>query len=362
MKASILVVDDQETILLSTKVKLESQGFEVDTASGGEKALARIQEKSYDIVLLDVNMPVMNGVQVLEFITSKYPYSDVMMLTAFDDFTVASECLKKGAKDYLLKPIDLSELVLRINLLLRARASERAFSDLREFWQSTVLFDVFGSLRSVRFVLDDAVESMKAVLPEKEMLLIQHARMLNDRIVQTLRESVKVTELTEGSFLFGQAEIDLTALLNKIIDRYEPCGERRGIVLTRVFDNNLPHVKCDAERMEQVVNSIFESALESLKTGKTMNVTLSKSSIGLYGEPSNYVVCAIEYPYEIPAGKDLQTVLQGKELDLKNVDGTSAIGVFNLAISRRLVEAQGGSFLYEVKESQVNVKFALPLE
>ena len=154
MKASILVVDDQIAIAVSTQKKLSTQGFDADSAVSGEEALARIEQKNYDIVLLDIMMPIMNGIQVLEFITAKHPDTDVMMMTAFEDYSMAAECMEKGAKDYLLKPLDFTELASRIHSLLRVRDAEHRFSDLRNFWQSTVLFDVCGPLQSIRFILN----------------------------------------------------------------------------------------------------------------------------------------------------------------------------------------------------------------
>ncbi len=362
MKASILVVDDQETIAMSTKAKLMSQGFDVDTAGNGEEALDRIQAKSYDIVLLDINMPRMNGVQVLEFITAKHPYSDVMMMTGFDDFTLATECLKKGAKDYLLKPMDLTELVARINSLLRARASEHQYTDLRNFWQSTVLFDVFGSLQSVRFILNHAAESLKSVLPEKDVLLLSHARSLNDRITQTLKDSVKVTDLAEGSLLFRQVDIDLGYLIKQIFDRYEPCILQKGIVFQQSNDPKLPRVKCDAERIEQVVNSIIENGIETSNPGDLFSVAISKSQVGLYGEPSEYAVCKIEYSNHSITPENLLAILSEKEVAWKNISPTIGVSTFNLAISRRIIEAQGGSFQVESGEKgRIQVRFALPL-
>jgi CheY-like chemotaxis protein len=91
MKSSILVVDDQAAIALSTQKKLRAYGFDVDAAESGEEALTLIEKKNYDIVILDIMMPNMNGIQVLEFITAKHPYSDVMMMTAFEDYSMAKE-------------------------------------------------------------------------------------------------------------------------------------------------------------------------------------------------------------------------------------------------------------------------------
>ena len=190
MKASILVVDDQIAIALSTQKKLTAQGFVVDIATSGEEALTRIEQNKYDIVILDIMMPIMNGIQVLEFITTKHPYSDVMMMTAFEDYSMATECMEKGAKDYLLKPLDYTELVSRINALLRVRDSEHRFADLRNFWQSTVLFDVFGPLKSIHFTLNHAIESLESVIPAKDIALLSNARALNDKITRMLKESV----------------------------------------------------------------------------------------------------------------------------------------------------------------------------
>jgi YesN/AraC family two-component response regulator len=128
MQSSILVVDDEDSLRLGMKARLESQGFTVDTAANGEEAMGKIQEQNYDLVLLDINMPFVNGIQVLEFITAEHRDTDVIMLTGFSDFSLAMECLKKGAKDYLVKPIDTSELVARLKSFLRALRKKRTMS------------------------------------------------------------------------------------------------------------------------------------------------------------------------------------------------------------------------------------------
>jgi|WetSurMetagenome_2_1015567.scaffolds.fasta_scaffold151827_2 DNA-binding response OmpR family regulator len=385
MKASILVVDDQLAIALATKKRLMDQGFEVDTASNGEEALTRIEQKNYDIVLLDVNMPIMNGIQVLEFITAKHPYSDVMMMTAFDDYSLASECLKKGAKDYLLKPIDYTELVSRINSLLRVRDSEHRFVDLRNFWQSTVLFDVFGSIQSIQFILNHAIESMMSVVPEKDLALLAHARDMNSKITQTLKNSTTVndhavcdrwnrcancalkdhvqeTDVAEGVFLHGQSDTNLGALIQRVVDRYEPCFREKEIVFQQVTDPQLPLVKCDPERVEQVVNSIFETGIVLSKPKDRMNIALSTSAADAEGVPSACVVCTIQYSNRATIPQDLLNGLTEQATEWKNIDNALTANTMNLAISRRILEAQGGAFEIGASEdNRLQIKFTLPL-
>jgi DNA-binding NtrC family response regulator len=102
MTGKILVVDDEDTLRLTLKTRLVSSGFEVDTARDGEEALEKIGATSFDVVLLDINMPRMDGIMTLDYIMRDHPETDVIMLTGFADFTTAIDCLKKGAKDYLV--------------------------------------------------------------------------------------------------------------------------------------------------------------------------------------------------------------------------------------------------------------------
>ena len=387
MKASILVVDDQAAIVLSSQYKLKSQGYDVDTAENGEEALTRIEQKNYDIVLLDIKMPLMNGIQVLEFITAKHPYTDVIMMTALDDYSMATECMEKGAKDYLLKPIDLTELVSRINSLLRVRDSEHRFSALRNLWQSTVLFDVLGSLRSIQFIMNHTLESMKSVLPEKDRALLSHALDINDRIAQILRESTKVNDFavcnrshkcadcalkdkenvkeydrTDGFFLLRQAGTDISLLIKRIADRYESCILEKKIVYKQVNGSKLPLVKCDAERVEQVMNSIFEIGIDASKQDDPLSVVLSKSEVGLNGEQSECAICTIEYSNHSMTPKGLLIGMTEKETEWKNINNTITESTLDLAISRRIIEAQGGAFQVNASEdNRIQIKIALPL-
>src|SRR3989338_1369982 len=122
MNEKILVVDDEESLRLSMKFKLKSAGFDVDVAEDGEIALEKLKLQLFDVVLLDINMPRMSGLEALTLIRQQYPQTEAIMLTGFADFSTAIECLKNGARDYLVKPIDTTELVTRLRSLLRSRS------------------------------------------------------------------------------------------------------------------------------------------------------------------------------------------------------------------------------------------------
>jgi DNA-binding NtrC family response regulator len=104
MKERILVVDDEEGLRLSLKFKLKSAGFDVDMAADGEEALEKLRTKQADVVLLDISMPRMSGIEALEIIRREYPQTEAIMLTGMQDVKTAIECMDKGAFYYVTKP------------------------------------------------------------------------------------------------------------------------------------------------------------------------------------------------------------------------------------------------------------------
>ena len=110
-KTSILYVDDEDTLRELVNDQLSLEGFVVDTADDGDTAMTKLEKNEYDVVLLDVRMPRMSGIEVLKQIKLKKIHTRIVMLTGVDDLAVALEAVKNGANDYLTKPYELATLV-----------------------------------------------------------------------------------------------------------------------------------------------------------------------------------------------------------------------------------------------------------
>ena len=113
-KISILIVDDELSIRESLRGWLKRDGYQVETAAGGPEALAKNAENRFDIILIDVKMPGMDGLTLLKKIKETDPDIANLMMTAHGDIRDAVGAMKLGAYDYLLKPFDLEELSLTI--------------------------------------------------------------------------------------------------------------------------------------------------------------------------------------------------------------------------------------------------------
>ncbi|HTY11918.1 MAG TPA: sigma-54 dependent transcriptional regulator [Bacteroidota bacterium] len=119
--ASILVVDDEQGFREMLSTILESQGYSSQTASNGVEAINAVQTSQFDLVLLDVKMPNVDGIEVLHFIKENFVDTQVIMLTGVDDVRIAVECMKLGASHYLTKPYSADELIALIVRALERR-------------------------------------------------------------------------------------------------------------------------------------------------------------------------------------------------------------------------------------------------
>jgi two-component system alkaline phosphatase synthesis response regulator PhoP len=115
----ILVVDDEEHLAAGISENLEAEGYVTDVAHDGEEGLAKIRAGDYDLVLLDVMMPELNGLEVCETMRSEGLQTPVMFLTVKSDASDRIRGLEIGGDDYLAKPFHLKELLLRVGAILR---------------------------------------------------------------------------------------------------------------------------------------------------------------------------------------------------------------------------------------------------
>ncbi len=115
MKTRILLVDDEEDFIKILSERLTLRGFQIATALTGEQALEKIKEYNYDVVILDIAMPGMDGLEALKKIKDIKPLTEVIMLTGHGTCETAIEGMKRGSFDFLLKPVKTDELVEKIN-------------------------------------------------------------------------------------------------------------------------------------------------------------------------------------------------------------------------------------------------------
>jgi PAS domain S-box-containing protein/putative nucleotidyltransferase with HDIG domain len=182
---SILIVDDEPRIRTSLERLLRAAGYTADQATCGKEACGQISAKHYDLLLLDLMMPDMDGLQVMEYVQQHSPRTLVIILTGFASADSAVDCLKKGAYDYLKKPFETEELTRRVEHALdqkRLQIEEEELHLQRDYFQQ-----LFENSPDAIVLLDSEDHILKVNRSFEKLFQYANAeiemRSLNDVIV-----------------------------------------------------------------------------------------------------------------------------------------------------------------------------------
>ena len=155
MAYKILVVDDEEIIRQSLSFVLQKEGYEVDEAENGKAAYDKILENSFDIVITDLEMPGMKGIQLVEEIQKHNIHTAVIIITAYGSLETAIAALRNGASDYILKPIEFDEILIKVKKLLEIKNLLIENKILRKEIQRTYDYENFvGKSQAMRNIFD----------------------------------------------------------------------------------------------------------------------------------------------------------------------------------------------------------------
>ncbi len=202
---SILVIDDNRLIRQTFKTHLTSEGFEVHVAADGEEGVTAFQDVGPDLVILDIHLPGIDGIEVLQKIREADPKSYVIMITAFDDMKTTVEAMRRGAFEYICKPIDYDELLLSIRKAIRMQEMDTKLDYLvTEASREWSIDNIVGRAPEMREVFKTTVLIRGESGTGKE--LVARAIHYNSDNRQEPFVAVNCTALAEGvleSELFG---------------------------------------------------------------------------------------------------------------------------------------------------------------
>ena len=177
MKTKILLLEDDLNLSDTVCDYLEEKGFEVICVYDGEEALSSIYENSFDLLLLDVNVPIKNGFQVLKEIRKDGNNTPAIFITSLNSMDSLEQGYSSGCDDYIRKPFELKELLIRIQTILK-----------REFSQKSEIVNITETItfNSISSELKDADKEIKLNLKELKLLkfFLQHPNelLVHDRI------------------------------------------------------------------------------------------------------------------------------------------------------------------------------------
>ena len=174
--AEILIVDDEPDILFSSKLLLRGSGFEsVHTVEDSRTVLSFLEtHQSVSLVVLDLSMPHVTGLELLPLITCRYPHIQVIVVTAANEIATAVDCIRKGASDYLVKPVDKDQFLLSVTRALEVSDLKNEVTTLKEYLLADSLKheDLFSSIITKNKKMRAIFQYIEAIAGTREPVLI----------------------------------------------------------------------------------------------------------------------------------------------------------------------------------------------
>ena len=247
-RGAVLVVDDEESIRSILSRKLESEGYICITASDGKEAVETASRQDFDLVLTDIKMPGMSGLEVLSHIVNEHPDTCVIMITALADAQTAVEAMKLGAYDYVTKPFDLEAMGMRVEKALERRRLVLENRDYQMNLEQKVEHQVGQIQQYYR-------ESIQALAREEMALEVLDATRRPDG-EEALTSSVASSDTRESSIPVKE----FVRKLSQIPDADGKTAFARALqtskLLALMVEAREPYARGHAERVNMLANEI----------------------------------------------------------------------------------------------------------
>ena len=275
----ILIVDDTPENLISLKKVLEKHNFEVDTASSGEEALKKVLKNAYVLIILDVQMPGMDGFEVAEAISgfSKAKETAIIFLSAANtELNFITKGYSSGGLDYITKPVDMNILLLKVQTFYRIYEQSRKLIEIQNALLDEIEFrkqaerkkDEFISIASHELktpltsvkgyvqLLERSIDKGDVVTVKKHL---RKAQVQLDKLNDLIADLLDISKIESGKLKFNMKYFDLNILLDSIIEVIHQSNPDYLIIKT----GNVPReIFADEMRIEQVVVNFLTNAIK----------------------------------------------------------------------------------------------------
>jgi signal transduction histidine kinase len=289
-QTTVLVVDDEESVATTIEAILKMDGHDVTAVTSGAEAVRLLNERQYDVVLTDLRLADMDGVDVLKEVQRTSPDTAAIMLTGYASLESAVAALRSGAYDYLMKPSDVEELRATVNRAIERRALRRRLLELEEVDRlktqflsmashelRTPLTAVSGFIQVARRRITRAAENDSGVDWKQEATraaeTLELAQRQSRRLGRLVDELLDVSRLQLGRVELHQRELDLVHSVREVVERMKLLHASHAFELKT--DTQKAIVLADQDRIDQVFENLLGNAVKYSPAGGAVSVTIA---------------------------------------------------------------------------------------
>lgn len=261
----ILIVDDEELVAKVLEIHLEESGYQADWASCGEEGLNKIAAQPYSLVLLDIWMPSMSGVEVLEQIRKTHGDVSVIMMSGHGSESMAVTCMKTGAVDYVTKPFDLTDVLQRVEQALMNRTTlleKQRLEREKDDFVSMLSHDMKNPLTAVIGSIDIMREGRLGAVNPEQVEYLQSAIDSCNEVVSMIDNLLDIYRFEAGHMSLSIQPCDPENILASLVTRFSLLAGREGLRLTTELAPDLPEIPVDRSAFSRTVANLLGNALK----------------------------------------------------------------------------------------------------
>lgn len=379
MENKVLVVDDEKEIRdVLSKALTRIAGFHVEVAENADEALQKIKNERFDLVLTDLKMPGKDGLQLLSEISKTDPDILTVMMTGHGTIDSALEAMKRGASDYLMKPVNLEEIIVRLQKVLDERRRfvrlkdfathlERANQELRRLdamkseFVSVASHELRTPLAAIKNAVQLVLSGKTGKVNETQTKFLTMAERNINRLTNILNDLLSLSRIESGKMEMNFQELDLKEVIEFVSNSLKLQADNKSIRLKWDIVDPLPKVYGDREKVEQILTNLVGNAIKFTPEGgeilimakplledekkykKMVSISIRDNGIGI---PEEHLSQIFEKFHQV-------------EGSLHRSTGGTGLG---LAITKGLVEAHQGKIWVESELGKGSTfTFTLPI-
>jgi len=346
MKATILVIDDEQAMRDACHQVLTKDGYRAEVAADGDSGLQKIRQIKPDLILVDLKMPGMSGMELLEKVRDIDPNIVSIVITGYATIESAVEAMKRDAYDFLPKPFtpDQLRIVTRRGLERRALALEAAKlqqekQKMRENFITLVTHQLRSPLVSIQQYFEVILEGFAGDVNSKQKEMIKDASSRIDELLKLINNWLNMSRIEAGKLVEKFESVDLASILSEAMELLEPLAKDRKVLLQRNFCQGLPVVLGCKESLKQALANVISNAIIYNREAGAVTVSTKEQDHHLVVEISDTGIGISQE--NLPFIFD--EFFRVKTKETRDITG-SGLG---LPIAQRIIEAHNGSIKVE---------------
>lgn len=337
----VLVIDDEEIARISCRRVLETKGISVTLAASGKEGLDLLLRSPFDLVLVDLKMPGMDGVEVARRINGFDPSIVTIIITGYATIESAVAVMKQGAYDYVPKPFTPDELLIVVQRGLEKRRLERESAALREEkaamernFVTMVTHQLRSPLTAISQYADVLLSGMGGELNDGQKEMLERIRYRLEGLLELINDWLDMNRIQSGEILSRLQKVSLAGCVKDVLDTFEVAARTKNITCETDIPANFPDVMVDPLTFGELVSNLVSNAIKYNREGGSVRIRAHEEEgwAVLEVEDTGPGMEEVEIPFVF------EQFYRGKSPEIRQETGTG----LGLTIVERIARAHGG--------------------